>query len=100
MPQYFYQPKQFHVTFGDITSRPAPKLSQASLRNFGSWVGEQEEDRAEHDKLKSLLARLLSESPGGFEKQYAMDLLKSFGSLSGSSEARSHRIIGCIEATA
>lgn len=88
MPQYFYQPKQCHVTFGDITSRPAPKLFRARLSNFDSWVGEQDEDRAEHDKLKSLLARLLSESPGGFEKQYAMDLLKSFDSLSGSAEAR------------
>lgn len=88
MPQYFYQPKQSHVIFGDIASRPAPKLFQASRRNFDSWVGEQDEDRAEHDKLKSLLARLLSESPGGFEKQYAMDLLKSFDSLSGSAETR------------
>lgn len=88
MPQYFYQPKQCHVTFADITSRPAPKLFRARLSNFDSWVGEQDEDRAEHDKLKSLLARLLSESPGGFEKQYAMDLLKSFDSLSGSAEAK------------
>lgn len=88
IPQYVYQPKQSHVTFGDITSKSAPKLFRASLTNFDSWVGEQEEDRAEHDKLKSLLARLLSESPGGFEKEYAMDLFKSFDSLSGSAEAR------------
>ena len=87
-PQYSYQPKQSHVTFGDVTSRPAPKLSQASLGNFDSWVGEQDEDRAEHNKLKSLLDRLLSESPGGFERQYAMDLLKSFDLLSGSADAR------------
>lgn len=87
-PQYFYHPKKNHVTFGDVTSRPAPKLSQARLGNFDSWVGEQDEDREEHDKLKSLLARLLLESPGGFERQYAMDLLKSFDSLSGSADAR------------
>lgn len=88
MPQHFYQPKQGYIMFRDITSRPAPKLFQACLGNFDSWLGEQNEDRTEHDKLKSLLARLLSESPGGFEKQYAMDLLKSFDSLSGSGEAR------------
>lgn len=87
-PQYFYQPKKSHVTFGDITSRPAPKLPQACLGKFDSWVGEQDEDRAEHEKLKSLLDRLLSESPDGFERQYAMDLMKSFDSLSGSADAR------------
>lgn len=87
-PPYHYQPKQSYITFGDVTSRPAPKLPQAPLGNFDSWVGEQDEDRTEHGKLKLLLGRLLSESPGGFERQYAMDLLKSFDSLSGSADAK------------
>lgn len=85
---YHFQPKQSHITFGDISSRQAPKLLQARPGNFDSWVGEQDEDRAEHEKLKALLARLLSESPGGFERQYTKDLIKSFDSLSGSAGAR------------
>lgn len=87
-PPYHYQPKQSHITFGDLTSRQAPKLLQAHLGKLDSWVGEQDEDRSKHEKLQALLARLLSESPGGFERQYAMDLLRSFDSLSDSAGTR------------
>lgn len=87
-PPYHYQSKQSHVTFGDLTSRQAPKLLQAYLWKFDSLVSQQDDDRSQHGKLRALLARLLSESPGGFERQYAMDLLKSFDSLSDSAGTR------------
>lgn len=44
-----------------------------------------------HDKLKSVLARLLSESPGGFERQYAMNLWNILDSLSGGAGTRLSR---------
>ena len=88
LPLYFYsQPycryssKLNHIDFDDLLRRPAPSLSLARLENFDPWIDEQPEAQEGHSKLKSLLIRLLAECPSGYEQRYAIDLMKSFGSL-------------------
>ncbi len=90
-PRCHYFPKRSHVDLNDIMGKSAPDLSPAPFANFGSWVGQQHEDRADHSKLKTLLVRLLSKSLGGYEQRYVIDLLTSFDSLHGSADVRLNR---------
>ena len=87
-PRYHYRPKQNHIDFNDIMERSAPSLSPARLENFDSWVGQQDEEGRDRSDLESLLERLLSESSGRYEQQYAIDLAKSFDSLDNRAESR------------
>ena len=87
-PRCHYIPKRAHVEFDDLIGRPAPRLPLAWLENFDRWVFQQDEGWEDHGKLKSLLARVLSESSGGHEQRYANDLQKSFESLHGRADVK------------
>ena len=79
-PQYLYCSGRSYITLGDLMGRSAPALPPAPEENFGSWVCQQSTDQVDHSKLDSLLQRL-SEPLGGYEKRYAVDLVKSSDSL-------------------
>ena len=85
-PSYRYIPKEGFVEFNDIVARSATSVPPAPLESFGSWVGQEDRDRASYGELKSLLVRLLSKSSGRHEQRYAIDLWKSFNSLHGNAE--------------
>lgn len=87
-PYCHFSPKLTHIDFDDLMERPAPNLPPARLKNFDCWVGQQAEAQGDHGKLKSLLVRLLAESPGGYEEQYAVDLRRSFDSLCNSVDVK------------
>lgn len=79
VPYYFlqpddhYHPKQCYIDLNEITGRPAPRFSPARLESFESWTDQEGKYGQNHSKLKSLLARLFSESSGRFEERYAAD---------------------------
>ena len=87
-PTYSYRFKPGFIDINDLMTRPAPYLPPTPFEDFGAWTVQLSGIHIDQQNLKAFLKDLVSGSAVGFEKVYAKDLLQSFESLQGITDAK------------